>query len=67
MPSTLQVIISRVQEAHCGTETDDIEDHCIAEVIHSDEQIDVDDNECNDDIIPIDKKKCKRTNTEFYT
>jgi hypothetical protein len=46
--------------------TDDIEDRCMAEEIHSDEQIDVDDGECNDNIISIDKKKCRRTNTEFH-
>jgi hypothetical protein len=46
IPSTLQIIISRVSEASCNTRTDEVEDDCSTEEIHTNEHITVDhDNE----------------------
>jgi hypothetical protein len=42
IPSTLQIIISRVSETHCNTKTDEEEDHCSTEEIHAHEHTVVD-------------------------
>jgi len=48
IPSTLQIIISRISGTHHDTKTDEVE-HCSTEEIHVEEQIVVDDDKQNDD------------------